>query len=123
MRSRGMPSLITDMGKYGEIWRLVSVRVLPARASPEPWTGKIRDTCQKVQGVWIDRMLAEFRVDAAEDLHRPGPRYTILLIILHLKRHPLRSSFVDNYYSSLMECDYSRSVVKNAPVVGKQRNF
>ena len=55
------------------------MRVHPARASPEPWIGRIRDTYQEVLNVWVERMLAGMDVEAAEDLHRPGPRYTILL--------------------------------------------
>ena len=65
-----------------ERWPFASVRVHPARASPEPSTGKISDTCREVLGVWMDVMLADMRVEAAEDPHRPGLRYTILLIFL-----------------------------------------
>ena len=70
------------------------------RANPEPWTGKIRDTCQEVLGVWMDRMLADMRVEEAEDLHRPGPRYTILPIFLCLS-DPFKFKFVYNCCSSL----------------------
>ena len=71
----------------------------------------------------MDVMLADMRVEAAEDLHRTGPRYTILLIFLRLNRHPSNSSIVDNYCSSLIECDFSRAVVENDPIVGRQRYF
>ena len=31
-------------------------------------------------GVWMDVMLADMRVEVAEDLHRPGPQLMILTI-------------------------------------------
>ena len=40
----------------------------------------VRDTCQEILGVWMDRTLADMRVEAAEDLHRSGSRYTNLII-------------------------------------------
>ena len=69
-----------------------------------PSTAKIRDSCQEVLDVWMDMILADMRVDAAEDLHHPGLRYTILLI--RLERRPLNSSFEANCCSSLIECDF-----------------
>ena len=39
----------------------------------------VRDTCHDVQGVWMGRTLADVRIDAAEDLHRPESRYTNLI--------------------------------------------
>ena len=42
--------------------------------------GKIRCTRHEALGVWIDRMLVGMRIEAAEDIHRPGPRYTMILL-------------------------------------------
>ena len=38
-----------------------------------------------VLGVWMDVILADMCVEAAEDLHRPGLWYRILLIFLRLE--------------------------------------
>ena len=62
----------------------------------------------------MDVMMADMFVEATEELHRPGLRYTNLLIFFRLEC----SSFVDNCCSNLIECDIFRSVGENAPVVG-----
>ena len=64
----------------------------------------------------MDVTLADMRVKAATSsaLDR-GTRlcssFCVLSDTLYIK------VFVDNYYSSLIECDIFRSVVENAPVV------
>ena len=47
------------------------MRVHPATASPEPWTGKIMDTCQEVLGVWMDMVIGLFGSLIECDIFRP----------------------------------------------------
>ena len=58
------------------------------KSQPGAVNGEDRDTCHDVQGVWMDIMLADMRVEATEDLHGPESRYTILLIFFYLSDTP-----------------------------------
>lgn len=60
---------------------LASVRVHPVSAHLEPWTGKTWDTYEEFQGVWMNMILVDMRVDAAENLNRHEPRSRMILVM------------------------------------------
>ena len=81
---------------------------------------KMKDTYQKGLGVWMNMILADTYIEAAEALDRGTRFYSFFAS----ERHPLNSSVVDNgFISSLIECDIFRSVFENAPVVGRPQHF